>query len=177
MSRLICFNSLGAIVLFGTMAFAQEKEIAPPSSFFGTWVINLSASRVDSQLREGAYKCYIERLEDLGGGKVRMREHRIREVGEPISRDVEIAFNRPLKRPDGRTTEFRVTGPRSYQILASGADGVVTPFVVTRTISEDGRTMRHIGEGILNGLKVRNDFTFDRADGVSRSGECSIDPK
>ena len=34
--------------------------------------------------------------------------------------------------------------------------------------------MRHVGEGTLNGEKVRNEQYFDKADGPARQGECIV---
>jgi hypothetical protein len=167
-------RSVVTVVLCVTSTHAQENVIQPSKSFFGTWVYNVTSSSPDPQL--GSYKCYIERLEDLGNGKVRMREHRIRgNDNQQIRNDVEIAFNRSLTRSDGRKVEFRVTGRHTYQILGTAADGTPSGFVVTRTISDDGGQMKHVGEGTLKGEQLKNNFTFDRADSTSRSGECSIE--
>ena len=151
--------------------FTYAQGIPPAPSFFGTWVWN-PASQVDSQLDR--YTCYIERLEDLGDGRVRMREHRIRGT-QVIKDDVLVGFNITMKRPDGRTTTWVVRDAQSYQMTSQEADGAPAAFVVTRTISADGRRMTHIGEGVLNGLQVRNEQYFDRADGTNQSGDCAIE--
>ena len=48
-------------------------------------------------------------------------------------------------------------------------------FVVIRDIIEDGKVMRHVGQGRLNGLQVRNEQYFDKTHGPAQSGDCAIE--
>lgn len=51
-----------------------------------------------------------------------------------------------------------------------------TAFIVTREIIEGGRVMKHVGEGVLNGMSgIRNEQYFDKSDGPAKSGACVIE--
>jgi len=59
-------------------------------------------------------------------------------------------------------------GPMSYQ-MGPPDRNTETGFVVTRQIIENGQVMRHSGEGLLNGMKIRNEQFFDKASGPAKS--------
>jgi len=112
-------------------------------------------------------------VRDLGGGKVHMRDYRIRPDDVVVKNDVTLAFGRIYERPGSDATQWTMTGPLSYQMGPPNRD-TTTGFVVTRTIIEDGKVMRHIGEGLLNGMKIRNEQYFDKVTGPARSGDCAV---
>ena len=126
------------------------------------------------------YRCYIERLEDVGGGRTRVRDVRIRLVKgadpQTIRNDFDVFFNTPIQRADQTSLLWRVTGPRSYQLMTLPARGGLPTFVVTRSLSADGQRMTQVGDGVVNGLTVRSEAMFDRApDGTMRAGDCAIE--
>ena len=150
----------------------RESRDQVPSVLFGTWIWMAEQSHTDASL--GEYQCYVERLEDLGGGKFRLKDHRIRRNSQVVRTDATLQFGVAVPNRSGTTSTFEVTGPRSYTITLK-REAEVT-FVVSREISADGRTMHHIGQGTLSpgGPRVRNDFLFSRTDrGVS--GQCALD--
>ena len=51
---------------------ASGQEVFPPTAFFGKWIWNGQRTKVDPGL--GNYRCYVEVLEELDGGRVRMRD-------------------------------------------------------------------------------------------------------
>ena len=55
------------------------------------------------------------------------------------------------------------------------ANGSAPTFVVTREISADGQKMTQVGQGVVNGITVRSELVFDRAEGTSGLGDCSIE--
>ena len=153
----------------------QTSAIDPPKEIFGTWVWN-SASRTELD----NYQCYIERLEDVGGGRTRVRDYRIRLVkgaqAQVIRNDFDVFFNTPIMRADRTSMLWRITGPRIYQLMTLPAGGGLPTFVVTRDISADGQRMTQVAQGVVNGATVRSEAVFDRApDSTTRSGECSIE--
>ena len=164
--------SLLSTVVVATLSHAQQSSAAVPPEIFGTWIWNAARENIDPKLV--VYRCYVEVLDDLGGGKVRMRDHRIRSTGQVVQNDVSIEFGRVYERPGGNATQWTVTGPRSYQLGPPNRD-TATGFVVTREIIEDGKVMRHIGEGLLNGMKIRNEQYFDKVTGPAKSGDCAIE--
>jgi hypothetical protein len=147
-------------------------DSTPAPSIFGTWAWNGERTTIDPTLER--YRCYIERIEDLGSGTARMREHRIRSTGQSIRNDVRFTFGTVLARSNSTTFQWRLTGPTSYQMITADAQGQQI-FVVTRDILDAGKVMRHIGEGVINGVRVRNEQYFDRRDDLYRQGECSIE--
>jgi hypothetical protein len=153
---------------------AQQRESRDPVPpvFFGTWIWMAAQSHADASLAD--YQCYVERLEDLGGGKFRLKDHRIRRNNQVIRTDATLEFGVAVPNRSGTTSTFEVTGPRGYTITLK-REAEVT-FVVSREISADGRTMTHIGQGTLSpgGPRVRNDFLFSRSDGAV-SGQCALD--
>jgi hypothetical protein len=154
---------------------APSQTLDPPKEIFGTWIWNAS-SRTDVD----DYRCYVERLEDVGGGRARVRDSRIRLVrgAEPqtIRNDFDVFFNVPIMRADRTSMLWRVTGARSYQLMTLPAGGGLPTFVVTRDISPDGQRMTQVGAGVVNGVTVRSQAVFDRApDGTMRSGDCAIE--
>jgi hypothetical protein len=162
-------------VLLSQPATAQTPAMAPPTAIFGTWIWN-EASRTDLD----NYQCYLERIDDVGGGRTRVRDARIRLVKgssrDVIRNDFDVFFNTPIMRADRTSMLWRVTGPRSYQLMTLPAGGGLPTFVVTRDISADGQKMTQIGAGLVNGVSVRSETTFDRApDGTTKSGECTIE--
>jgi hypothetical protein len=168
--------SLALVVLLPVLAAGQAAVIDPPKTVFGTWIWN-PASRSDSQLDN--YKCYVERLDDMGNGRVRVRDHRIRLVkggtAQVITNDFDVMFNTPIMRSNGTSTLWRITSPRTYQLMTMPANGSAPTFVVTREISADGQKMTQIGQGVVNRTSVRSELVFDRAEGTSGLGDCSID--
>jgi len=152
---------------------AQSESRAVPAVFFGTWIWTAEQSHADPTLVD--YECYIERLDDLGGSRFRLKDHRIRRTGQVIRTDAPLQFGVAVANRTGTTSTFDVTGPRSYTITLRNASAVT--FVVTREISADGRTMHHVGEGTLvpGGPHVRNDFLFTRSDGTVTAGRCSLE--
>ncbi len=62
-------DALMTLLLLSNVVVSAQ-DIPPIPDFFGTWVWS-SESEIDPQLP--IYQCYIERLDDLGGGRVRMR--------------------------------------------------------------------------------------------------------
>jgi hypothetical protein len=167
---------LGIAVALPVSLAGQATVMEPPKSVFGTWVWN-AASRSDSQLDN--YKCYVERLDDMGNGRVRVRDHRIRLVkgadSQTITNDFDVMFNTPIMRNNGTSTLWRITSPRTYQLMTLPANGSAPTFVVTREISADGRKMTQVGQGVVNGLTVRSEFLFDRAEETTTSGDCAIE--
>jgi hypothetical protein len=167
---------LALVVVLPIAIAGQTAVMEPPKSVFGTWIWN-PASRSDSQLDN--YKCYVERLDDMGNGRVRVRDHRIRLVkgadAQTITNDFDVMFNTPIMRSNGTSTLWRITSPRTYQLMTLPANGAAPTFVVTREISADGQKMTQVGQGVVNGLTVRSEFVFDRAEATSGLGECSID--
>ena len=162
------------VVLFRPTS-AQTPAMDPPKDIFGIWIWN-PASRTDID----NYQCYIERIDDVGGGRTRVRDHRIRVVKgaspEVIRNDFDVFFNTPIMRADRTSMLWRVTGPRSYQLMTLPAKGGLPTFVVTRDLTVDGRKMTQVGQGVVNGQTVRSESTFDRApDGTTKSGECAIE--
>jgi hypothetical protein len=47
--------------------------------------------------------------------------------------------------------------------------------VNVREIIKNAKVMRHVGEGLLNGMKIRNEPYFDKISGPARSGGCVIE--
>jgi hypothetical protein len=90
-----------------------------------------------------------------------------------VKNDFQFVFGEDLPGRNG-VVLFKLTGPRSYQIVNKTSAGDIT-FLVTREISSDGRTMTHLGEGTVGGKQVRNEQIFRRSDGPARAGECSVD--
>jgi hypothetical protein len=103
-----------------------------------------------------------------------MRDYRIRESGQVIKNDATIEFGRVYSRPGGNSSQWTVVGPMSYQ-MGPPDRNTAMGFVVTREIIEDGKVMRHIGEGLLNGMKIRNEQYFDKTSGPAKSGDCVIE--
>lgn len=157
------------------LAAAQTPALDPPKEIFGTWLWNpTSRTAVDN------YQCYIERVEDLGGGRTRVRDHRILLVKDDAPQvfrnDFDVLFNTPIMRADRTSTLWRVTGPRSYQLMTLTARGDLPTFIITRDISPDGQRMTQVGQGVINGINVKSTAIFDRApEGTMRSGGCSIE--
>src|SRR5689334_12354413 len=81
--------ALFMLALSGIQLSAQQ---AVPAVIFGTWIWNVQRQKIDSKLE--VYRCYVEVLEDLGGGKVRMRDYRIRQSGQVVKNDVTLEFGR-----------------------------------------------------------------------------------
>lgn len=163
-------------LLFCVPLLARQTPVPePPPEIFGTWIWNpTSRTALDN------YQCYVERIEDVGGGRTRVRDHRILLVkgasAEVIRNDFDVFFNRPIPRADRTSTLWRVTGPLSYQLMTLTARGEVPTFIVTRDISPDGQRMTQVAQGTINGAPVRSTAIFDRApEGTNRSGECAID--
>lgn len=173
MSGRVIWTLVLAVVL-SPSALTQSPAMDPPKVILGTWIWN-AASRtpVDD------YQCYVERLDDVGGGRTRVRDYRIRLVKgdrQIIRNDFDVSFNVPIMRADRTSTLWRIIGPQSYQLMTLPARGDVPTFVVTRHISTDGRKMTQFGEGVVNGVNVRSETVFDRAqDGATGSGECVIE--
>jgi hypothetical protein len=167
---------LALVVLLSVRPATQTAVVDPPKSVFGTWIWNPS-SRAGSPLDD--YKCYVERVDDMGNGRVRVRDHRVRllkgAAGQVIKNDFDVMFNTPIMRGNGTSTLWRITSPRTYQFMTLPANGSAPTFVVTREISADGQKMTQIGQGVVNGLSVRSEFVFDRAEGTSSLGDCSIE--
>jgi len=167
--------ALAVILGLPTLAAAQAPALDPPKEIFGLWIWNpTSRTEIDN------YQCYVERLEDVGGGRTRVRDYRIRMVKgadrQVIQNDFDVFFNRPVLRADRTSMLWRVTGPRSYQLMTLPANGGSPTFMVTRDISADGQRMTQEGQGVVNGLTVRSTSIFDRApEGTLRSGECSLE--
>ena len=159
------------LVMLALIAVPVSTQQAVPATIFGTWIWNAQRQKIDSKLE--VYRCYVEVLEDLGGGKLRMRDYRIRQSGQVVRNDVTLEFGRIYGR-GGNATQWTIVGPRSYQMGPPDRD-TSTGFVVTREIIEDGKVMRHVGEGMLNGQKIRNEQYFDRRDGPARSGDCTLE--
>ena len=157
------------LLALSLVPLAAQQSV--PVAIFGTWVWNAQRQKIDSKLE--VYRCYVEVLEDLGGGKVRMRDYRIRLSGQVVKNDVTLEFGRIYERT-GNATQWTVVGPQSYQMGPPGRD-TSTGFVGTREIIESGKVMRHIGEGMLDGLKIRNEQYFDKIDGPAKSGDCAIE--
>ncbi len=156
------------IVLFGSHGSVPQESTTPSPVIFGTWIWNGERTKNDSQLEN--YRCYIEKLENLGGGMVRMRDHRIRLSGQVVRNDTTFEFGRAYPRPSGGTSQWMMTGPLTYRMGRQD-----NAFFVTRDIIEDGKVMRHVGQGLLNGLRVRNEQYFDRTEGPARLGDCAIE--
>ena len=173
LTRGVSTIALAALALEPTAA--QTPVMDPPKALFGTWIWN-SASRTELD----NYQCYIERIEDVGGGRTRIRDHRVRLVKgaspDVIRNDFDVFFNVPIVRADRTSMLWRVTGPRSYQLMTLPAKGGLPTFVVTRDISADGQKMTQVAQGLVNGVNVRSEATFDRAsDGTTKSGDCAVD--
>lgn len=154
---------------------AQAPAMDPPKDIFGTWIWN-AASRTELD----NYQCYVERIEDVGGGRTRVRDHRVRILKgadtQTIRNDFDVFFNTPIMRADRTSMLWRVTGPRSYQLMTLPAGGGLPTFVVTRDISADGQRMTQVGQGVVNGVTVRSEATFDRApNGTTSAGPCAIE--
>jgi len=166
---------LAAAVLLGmglNSASSAQSEFSP-APFFGTWIWNGERAKIDPTLVN--YRCYVEVLQDLGGGKVRMRDHRIRKDGQVIQNDVTLEFNRILTRKDGSRSQWLITGPLTYRMGPPDQDSR-TAFIVTREIIEGGKVMKHVGEGVLNGVPgIRNEQYFERTTGPARSGDCVVE--
>lgn len=167
--------TLALVLSLPVPAATQTPAVAPPTEILGTWIWN-PASRTELD----NYQCYLERIEDVGAGRTRVQDHRIRLVKganrQVIRNDFDVFFNTPIMRADGTSMLWRVTGPLSYQLMTLPARGGQPTFVVTRDISPDGQRMTQVGQGVVNGVTVRSRATFDRApDGTMRSGECSIE--
>ena len=171
-------RSTGVVLVFLALfrpTAAQTPAMDPPKTIFGTWIWN-AASRTDLD----NYQCYVERIDDVGGGRTRVRDYRVRLVKgaspEVIRNDFDVFFNRPIMRADQTSMLWRVTGPRSYQLMTLPAKGGLPTFVVTRDVSADGLKMTQVGQGVVNGVSVRSEATFDRApDGTTKSGDCAIE--
>src|SRR5690348_5170510 len=126
----------------------SAQPVKVPAAIFGTWIWNAQRQKIDSKLE--VYRCYVEVLDDLGDGKVRMRDYRIRQNGQVVKNDATIEFERVYER-GGTSSQWTIIGPLSYQMGPPNRESS-TGFVVTREIIEDGKVMRHIGEGLLNGM-------------------------
>ena len=165
-----------AVALGHVSIAGQGTVMDPPKAVFGTWIWN-AASRSGSELDN--YKCYVERLDDMGNGRVRVRDHRIRIVKgadtQTITNDFDVMFNTPIMRGNGTSTLWRITSPRTYQLMTVPANGSAPTFVVTREISTDGQKMTQVGQGVVNGLTVRSEFLFDRAEETTTLGDCAIE--
>jgi len=160
----------GLLVLaLGLVPLSAQQAV--PSAIFGTWIWNAQRQKIDSKLE--VYRCYVEVLDDLGGGKLRMRDYRIRQNGQIVKNDVTLEFGRIYERTGG-ATQWTIVGPQSYQMGPPNRD-TSTGFVVTREIVEGGRVMRHVGEGMLNGMRIKNEQYFDKVDGAAKSGDCVIE--
>jgi hypothetical protein len=168
--------ALATLLLLPVSMTGQGAVMDPPKAVFGTWIWN-AASRSGSGLDN--YTCYVERLDDMGNGRVRVRDHRIRLVKgadtQTITNDFDVMFNTPIMRGNGTSTLWRITSPRSYQLMTVPANGSAPTFVVTREISADGQKMTQVGQGVVNGVTVRSEFVFDRAEGASNLGDCAIE--
>ena len=149
---------------------SAQQPMTVPAAIFGTWVWNAQRQKIDSKLE--VYRCYVEVLDDLGDGKVRMRDYRVRQSGQVVKNDATIEFGRVYERA-GIASQWTIVGPLSYQMGPPNRD-TATGFVVTREIIEGGKVMRHIGEGLLNGMRIRNEQYFDRVEGPAKSGECVV---
>jgi hypothetical protein len=170
-------HALILAIVLGVPAFAapQTPATAPPKEILGTWIWNpTSRTELDN------YQCYVERIDDIGAGRTRVRDHRIRLVKgadrQVIRNDFDVFFNTPIMRADRTSMLWRITGPLSYQLMTLPARGGPPTFVVTRDISADGQRMTQVGQGVVNGVTVRSRSTFDRApDGTMSVGECTIE--
>jgi hypothetical protein len=166
---------LAVVLVLTWPAAAQTPAIDPPKTIFGTWIWNAtSRTELDN------YQCYVERIDDVGGGRTRVRDYRIRlakgAAPQVIRNDFDVFFNTPIMRADRTSMLWRVTGARSYQLMTLPAGGGLPTFVVTRDISSDGQKMTQVGQGLVNGVNVRSEATFDRApDGTTKSGDCAIE--
>jgi hypothetical protein len=160
-----------AVVLCISSATGAQT-VSPPAAFFGTWIWNGQRTKIDPRLE--VYRCYVEVLDDLGGGNIRMRDYRIRQSGQVVKNDVTLEFGRIYERPGG-ATQWTITGPTTYRMGPPDQDSR-TAFIVTREIIEGGRVMKHVGEGVLNGTSgIRNEQYFDKSDGPAKSGACVIE--
>ena len=174
MLRVVVCAVVLAVVLVRP-AVTQTPAMDPPKAIFGTWIWNpASGTELDN------YQCYLERIDDVGGGRTRVRDHRVRRVKgasrEVIRNDFDVFFNTPIMRADRTSMLWRITGARNYQLMTLAAGGGLPTFVVTRDISADGQKMTQIGEGVVNGVNVRSEAMFDRApEGTTKSGECAIE--
>src|SRR4029078_5540069 len=91
---------------FGLLVFALgllplSAQQAVPAAIFETWIWNSQRQKIDPKL--GVYRCYVEVLDDIGGGRVRMRDYRIRPDGQVVKHDVTLEFGRIYERADGPT--------------------------------------------------------------------------
>ena len=160
------------VMCLGSTSSAQTEF--SPAPFFGKWIWNGQRAKIDPKL-DDSYRCYVEVLDDLGGGKVRMRDYRIRTSGQVIQNDVTLEFNRILTRRDGSQSQWLITGPLTYRMGPPDRDSR-TAFIVTREIIEGGKVMKHLGEGVLNGMPgIRNEQYFERTTGPARSGDCVVE--
>jgi hypothetical protein len=176
-TRVPCPSVLALALVLSVWAPAagQTAALEPPKEIFGTWIWNPS-----SKTELDNYVCYLERIEDVGGGRTRVRDYRIRLVKGSerlvIRNDFDVFFNTPVMRPDRTSILWRITGPRHYQLMTLPARGGLPSFVVSRDISPDGQRMTQVGSGVVNGATVRSESVFNRApEGTTSSGDCSLE--
>jgi hypothetical protein len=125
---------------------------------FGDW--RLDPARTAGSSAQ-TYTCYVERLDDLGNGKFRETSTRVRADGSVIRQETVSAFDggdRANGLGDGQTTAFtRIDDRRYAMVFKDHGKGLGTAM---RTISGDGGTMTHVGNGTLKGKPFRETLVF-----------------
>ena len=64
------------------------------------------------------------------------------------------------------------SGPLTYRMAPSDQDSRTT-FIVTSEVIEAGNVMKHVREGVLNGISgIRNEQRFEKTSRSARRGDC-----
>ena len=126
---------------------------------FGTWTWDAAHSHAES----ADDTCYVTALEDLGNGKFRETTTRVRSNGEVIRQDTISAFDGG-DHPnglDGTTAFTRIDAQRYVMVYKERGKAFST---AVRTISADGNTMTHVGDGTVKGKAFHDALVFERKD-------------
>ena len=120
LSRHVTVGSGLLVFVLGLLPLSAQQAV--PAAIFETWIWNSQRQKIDPKL--GVYRCYVEVLDDLGGGRVRMRDYRIRPDGQVVKLGrIEASIHLGLPAQDPPARSLALDAEQQRLELDDGAEG------------------------------------------------------